>query len=260
MPAEPQAPVRLSAVLITLDAQAHLRECLAALSFCDEIVVLDSGSSDATLDIARACGARVSQSADWPGFGAQKNRAVALARGQWILAVDSDEVVTPELRAEILAALAAPRAAAYAMPRRSNFCGHWLRHGGWWPDYVTRLFRAGAARFSDDRVHERLIVEGTVARLRAPLLHYTYDTLEQALDKLNRYSTLGAEQAYARGRRARFALAPLRGAWAFLRSYVLQLGFLDGRAGLMLAYYNAHGTYYRYLKLWLLARRSGAQE
>ena len=259
MPAEARAP-RLSAVLITRDAQAHLRECLASLSFCDEIVVLDSGSRDATLELAREFGARVHETADWPGFGAQKNRAAALARGDWILSIDADEVVTPELRAEIQVVLAAPTATAYALPRRSSFCGHWMRHGGWWPDYVTRLFRAGRARFSDDRVHERLIVDGTIARLRAPLLHYTYDTLEQALDKLNRYSTLGAEQAHARGRRATPLTAVLRGAWAFFRTYVLQRGFLDGRAGLMLASYNAHGTYYRYLKLWLLGRRSASKQ
>jgi glycosyltransferase involved in cell wall biosynthesis len=251
----PAARPSVSAVLITRDAEAHLRECLQGLAWCEEIVLLDSGSRDATLGIAREFGAKVYVDLDWRGFGAQKNRAIARATGEWVLAIDADEVVTPELRAEIEAALATPDSnAAFQLPRRSSFCGHWMRHGGWWPDYVTRLFRQGRARYSEDLVHERLLVDGPSARLRQPLLHYTYDSLEQALAKMDRYSTLGAQQAHARGKRATPLTALLRATWAFLRTYLLRLGMLDGAAGLMLALYNAHGTYYRYLKLWLLGR------
>jgi glycosyltransferase involved in cell wall biosynthesis len=245
----------VSAALITLNAQAHLRECLASLAWCDEIVVIDGGSSDGTTAICAEFGVRLVQAADWPGFGKQKNRAVEQCAGEWIFSIDADEVCSEALRAQLLAFIAAPgEAAACEMPRRSNFCGHWIRHGGWWPDRVTRLFRRGRARFSDDMVHERLLVDGPMARLSEPLLHYTYDTLEQALAKMDRYSTLGAQQAYARGRRATPLSALARGAWAFFRTYLLRLGLLDGGAGLMLASYNAHGTYYRYLKLWLLCR------
>jgi glycosyltransferase involved in cell wall biosynthesis len=255
MRAEAPARPRVSAVLITLNAQAHLGECLASLAWCDEIVVVDGGSTDETLALCAAAGARVSSETEWRGFGVQKNLALDRAGGDWLFSIDADEVCTPALRGEIEAAIATGGdIAALEMPRRSSFCGHWMRHGGWWPDRVVRVFARGKVRFSEDLVHERPLVQGNVARLRQPLLHYTYDTLEQALAKLDRYSTLGARQAYERGKRATPASAVLRGAWAFFRTYVLRLGLLDGWAGLMLALYNGQGTYYRYLKLWLLDR------
>ncbi len=246
---------KISAVLITLNAAAHLSECLAGLKWCSETVVLDSGSTDATEKICREFGARVHTETRWQGFGVQKNRAIALATGEWIFSVDADEVCTPELRDEIERAVAnAGDVVAFEMPRRSSFCGHWMRHGGWWPDHVTRLFRRGTARFSDDIVHERLIVTGTTARLASPLLHYTYDTMAQALEKQERYSTLGAQKAFEQGKRTTPLSAVTHGAWTFMRTYFLQLGLLDGRAGLKLAHYNARTTYLRYLKLWQLNR------
>lgn len=247
-------PIRISAVLITKDAETHLRECLQSISWCDEIVVVDGGSSDSTCAICAEFDARVIRERRWYGFGPQKNRAIAAAGGEWILSIDADEVVSPALREEIAERLASPgEFAAFSIPRRSNFCGQWMRHGGWWPDRVTRLFRNGTARFSDDQVHERLIVDGPVATLNEPFLHYTYDSYEQALDKLNRYSSLGAEMAFSRGRRSTPGKALARGFWAFIRTYILRGGFLDGRSGLALALYVGHGTYYRYLKLWKLA-------
>ncbi len=241
---------KVSAVLITLNGGAHLSECLAGLKWCDEIVVLDGGSTDATEKICREFGVRFHTELRWQGFGVQKNRAVALAAGEWIFSVDADEVCTPELHKEIERALAdAGNTSAFEVPRRSSFCGHWIHHGGWWPDYVTRLFRRGAARFSDDVVHERLIVEGATQRLNEPLLHYTYDTMAQALEKQDRYSTLGAQKAFEQGKRATVFSAVTHGLWTFVRTYFLQLGLLDGRAGLMLANYNARTTCLRYLKL-----------
>jgi len=250
--------LRVSAVLITRDAEAHLRECLDGLRWCDEIVVVDGGSRDSTAAICAEYGARVITETDWRGFGVQKNRALDLATGDWVLSIDADEVVTPALGEEIAIRLAAlGDAVAFSVPRRSNFCGHWIRHSGWWPDRVTRLFRRGQARFTDDLVHERLVVDGVTAELHTPLLHYTYDSYEQALDKLNRYSTLGAQMAFERGKRATPAAALGRALWAFLRTYLLRRGVLDGRAGLALALYTAHGTFYRYLKLWKLGRDGG---
>jgi hypothetical protein len=131
-----------------------------------------------------------------------------------------------------------------------------MRHGGWWPDYVTRVFRRGAARFSDSRVHERLIVDGATGRLATPLIHYTYDTLAQALAKAERYAADGAQQAFEKGKRATKLTAALRGAWAFVRTYVIRLGFLDGGPGFALAKYNAHTTRLRYMKLYELGRAS----
>jgi glycosyltransferase involved in cell wall biosynthesis len=254
--AAPGAKAPLSAILITRNEQANIRECLASVAFARECIVVDSASTDDTPSIARELGAHVVQTRDWPGFGAQKNRALAEATQPWVLAIDADERVTPALRDEILAVIAADAssAPAYEMPRRSSYCGQYMKHSGWYPDRVTRLFRRGAARFSDDLVHERVIVDGAVGRLRSDLLHQSFPDLESVLDKLNRYSSAGAERMRAGGKRASLSSAVLHGLWAFVRTYVLQRGFLDGRMGFVLAVSNAEGTYYRYLKLWLAQR------
>ena len=243
----------ISAIVIVKDEEAVIRRCLESVAWADEIVVLDCGSRDATVAICRELGAQVQVTADWPGFGPQKNRALELARGDWVLSLDADEWVSAELRAEIAAAIAQPGAAvAFRMPRRSSFCGRIMRHSGWWPDHVTRLFRRGCARFSDDLVHERLVVDGRSASLHSPLLHQAVRDLDQALAKMNAYSSSGAAMQLARGRRGGIARALAHGAWTFLRSYFLRLGFLDGRAGFLLAVLNAEGAYYRYVKLMLL--------
>jgi glycosyltransferase involved in cell wall biosynthesis len=249
--------MKISVVVITRNEEASIGRCLRSVDWADEIVVLDSGSTDRTVEIAAGLKARTSVTTDWPGFGRQKNRALGLATGDWVLSLDADESVTPELRDEILAAVAADRGiAAYEIPRLSSYCGRFMRHGGWWPDHVVRLFRRGSARFSDDLVHERLIVDGRIGRLRNHLVHYAFENLEEVLDKVNRYSTSGAQMARARGRRGSLSSAVLRGLWAFVRTYFLKAGFLDGRQGFMLAVSNAEGTYYRYLKLMLLERRA----
>lgn len=243
----------LSAILITRDEEINIGECLASLDFASEIIVVDSGSRDATVALAAAAGARVVQTADWPGFGAQKNRALAQATQPWVLSIDADERVTPALREEILAIVNAPTPGpdAWEMPRHSSFCGRYMNHSGWYPDRVLRLFRRGTARFSDDVVHERVLPSGPVGRLRNDLLHISYRDLETVLDKLNRYSSAGAQKLHMHGRRASFSGAVLRGLWAFVRTYLLRRGFLDGRLGFVLAVSVAEGTYYRYLKLWL---------
>ena len=246
----------LSAIVIAHNEEANIGECLACLGFAAEVVVVDSGSTDGTVDIARAAGATVHQTADWPGFGAQKNRALALATQPWVLSVDADERVTPELRDEILRAIASTSQQhdAWDMPRHSSYCGQYMDHSGWYPDRVLRLFRRGTARFSDDVVHERVIPSGAVGHLQHDLLHTSYRDLESVLDKMNRYSTAGARKLHEQGRRGSLGSAILHGLWAFVRTYLLQLGFLDGRLGFVLAVSNAEGTYYRYLKLWLMQR------
>ena len=249
--------MRLSAIIITKNEAPVIARCINSIAWADEIVVLDSDSTDGTADIARSLGAKVVSSPDWPGFGPQKNRALVHASGDWVLAIDADEWVTPALRAAIERALAAPGAhCAYSMPRSSSYCGRYMRHSGWWPDRVTRLFRRGAARFSDDLVHERLLVEGTTGTLAEPLMHEAIRDLEQALAKMNAYSSAGAHMQLTRGRRTSLGDAIWHGAWTFFRGYVLRAGFLDGRAGFMLAVSNAEGAYYRYLKLMLLAEKA----
>lgn len=245
----------LSIVILARNEARNIVECVRSARFADEIVVLDSGSTDGTPDLARAEGAKVSTSTDWPGFGPQKNRALALATGDWVFSLDADEVITAPLREAILAAVRAPGPHhAFEVDRTSSYCGQVIRHAGWSPDWIVRLFRRDAARFSDDLVHERVLVQGSVGRLQGHLLHRSFPDFEAVLDKVNRYSTAGAQSLAGRGKRGSPARAVGHGLWAFLRTYVLQRGFLDGAMGLALAVSNAEGTYYRYLKLWLLQR------
>lgn len=245
---------RLSVILITHNEAGNIAECLASVAFADERIVVDSGSTDGTVEIARSLGAQVVVTPDWPGFGVQKNRALALATGAHVFSIDADERVTPELAASIRRVVAGGSAeAGYELSRLSNFCGQWMRHGDWYPDRVLRLFRREAGRFSNDLVHERLIVDGRIARLEGELQHYSMPTLESALDKMNRYSSGRAVDKIAAGRRGGLGSALAHGLWAFLRCYILRLGCLDGRLGLVLAIYVAEGTYYRYLKMGLLA-------
>jgi len=247
----------LSVILITRNEAAHVAGCLASVAFADEWIVVDAGSTDATCDIARGCGATVVSTPDWPGFGAQKNRALALARGKWVLSIDADERVTPELAASVrrvVAAHDAGPAMGYEMSRLSSFCGQWMRHGDWYPDRVLRLFRREAGRFSNDLVHERLIVDGPVGRLVGELRHDSMPTLDSALDKMNRYSSGRAIDKVAAGQSGGLGMAVSHALWAFVRCYFLKRGLLDGRLGFVLAVYVAEGTYYRYLKMGLLAR------
>ncbi|MBI5006868.1 MAG: glycosyltransferase family 2 protein [Nitrosomonadales bacterium] len=245
----------LSVILITKNEAANIRACIESVVWADEIIVVDSGSTDGTVAIAREMGAQVHVH-DWPGFGVQKNRALGYATRDWVLSLDADERVTPELRAEIEAVLKAEQLADfYLLPRLSSYCGRFMYHSGWYPDLLPRLFRRGKARFSDDLVHERLITEGSAGKLKGLLLHYAFDGLEEVLHKVNQYSTAGAAMMHRRGRKASLTGAVVRGLWSFFRTYILRGGILDGREGFMLAVSNAEGTYYRYLKLMLLNKK-----
>jgi glycosyltransferase involved in cell wall biosynthesis len=250
--------IALSVTLITHNESRHIAACLKSVAFADEWVVVDSGSTDGTREIAESMGARVVRTDDWPGFGVQKNRALALARGRWVLSLDADERVTEALARQIRAIVDAPGepAQGYELSRLSRFCGQWMRHGDWYPDRVLRLFRRERGRFTDDLVHERLQVEGRVERLGGDLLHDTMPSLDDALDKMNRYSSGRARDKLAAGRRGGLASALGHGLWAFVRGYLFKRGFLDGRLGFVLAIYVAEGTYYRYLKMGLLARET----
>jgi glycosyltransferase involved in cell wall biosynthesis len=252
--------MKVSAIVITKNAEPTLRRCLESVRWADEIVVFDSGSTDSTPGICGEFGALFTMTPDWPGHGPQKNRALERAHGEWIVALDSDEWLTPELRADIQRAMAAPGThVAFAIPRRSSFCGRYMLHSGWWPDYVVRLFRRDHARFSEDHTHDRLIVDGTTGRLASPIMHEAITNLDQMLVKMNLYSTSSAANFHREGRRASLATALVHGSWAFFRTYIVRLGFLDGREGFMLAVANAEGSYYRYLKLMLLGKKAPQQ-
>jgi glycosyltransferase involved in cell wall biosynthesis len=244
--------MKVSAIVITKNAELTIRRCLESLAWVDEIIVVDSGSSDQTEDICRGMGVHFNATNDFPGFGPQKNRALALASGDWVISLDADEWITPELHDEIRSVMTAPTTVeAYALPRRSSFCGRTMNHSGWWPDYVVRLFRRNSAQFSDDVAHERLLVSGTTRKLEQPLMHEAIITIDQMLGKMNLYSTASAKMLLARGRKSTLKTAILHGLWAFFRTYVLRRGYLDGREGFILAVANAEGSYYRYLKLML---------
>jgi glycosyltransferase involved in cell wall biosynthesis len=248
----------LSVILITRNEEANLADCLASLEgIAQQIVVVDTNSTDRTLGIAKNYEAIISQPADWPGFGPQKNRALDLATGEWVLSLDADERLTPALRSEILTAINhSAHVDCFAIPRLSWYCGRFIQHSGWSPDYVDRLFKRGTARFSDDLVHERLIPSGQVAKLENPMLHYSFMNFSQVLQKIDRYSTASAEQAFAKGRRSNPLKAILHGLWAFIRTYFIRAGFLDGYQGLALALSNAEGSYYRYMKIWLIQNQT----
>ncbi|NGM88887.1 glycosyltransferase family 2 protein [Parapusillimonas sp. SGNA-6] len=245
----------LSVIIITKNEAANIGACIDSVAFADEIIVLDSGSTDDTCRIALGKGAKVSSTDDWPGFGPQKNRALDLATGDWILSIDADERVTEDLAQEIQREMTAPRADAYRIPRLSNFCGRWIRHSGWWPDYVLRLFRRGTARFTDAAVHESLRSTSTVADLHSHFLHYPYADLEAYVAKINRYSTDAAVMMHAQGRKTGLAGATGHAVWTFVRHYLLRRGFLDGKEGFILAVMAAMGSFIRYNKLILLNKQ-----
>ncbi|MEY3523082.1 MAG: hypothetical protein RIT33_499 [Pseudomonadota bacterium] len=246
----------LSVILITKNEEANLKDCLESVSFADEIIVVDSQSSDKTQEIARSFGAKLEITSDWPGFGPQKNRALNLATQDWVLSIDADERVTPELKQEILTAIASPNAAdCYAIPRSSWYCGRFMKHSGWYPDYVDRLFKRGSAKFSDHLVHERLLPTGSSGKLNNHFLHYSYRDFSQVLKKVDVYSSAAAQQAFKQGKKGGLGEALIHGFWAFFRTYVLRRGFLDGKHGLALAISNAATSYYKYLKLWQLQNK-----
>jgi glycosyltransferase involved in cell wall biosynthesis len=247
--------MKLSVVVITKNEAPVIARCLESVAWADEIIVVDSGSTDATIEIARKLGATVHETSDWPGPGPQRNRGLDWSSGDWILMLDADEWVPPALRDEIQSVIRGAGAAdAYRMPRSSSYCGRFMRHGGWWPDHVSRLFRRGAARYGGGIVHDHLLVEGRLGTLRAHLMHEAFVDLDEVLGKLNSYSSWGAQTLQEKGRRGGLTSAIAHGLWTFVRTYVLHGGFLDGREGFMLAVSNAEGAYYKYLKLWLRNR------
>ncbi|HXC40408.1 MAG TPA: glycosyltransferase family 2 protein [Burkholderiales bacterium] len=245
--------MNLSAVVITRNAAAQLGECLASVAFCDEVVVVDSGSTDDTQNVARAAGARVIEQA-WLGYGPQKHFAVSQARHDWVLCLDADERVEPRLRDSIQRELRSPRARAYRMARCNRFLGRWLRHGEGYPDWSLRLFDRRAAQWSRDSVHEKVETVTEVARLDGDLLHDSADSLEGYLDKQNRYTSLQAQNLLQKGRKAsalHLVVSPLA---RFAKFYVLRLGFLDGVAGLVHVCIGCMNSFNKYAKLMALQK------
>jgi glycosyltransferase involved in cell wall biosynthesis len=241
----------LSVVIITFNEEANLARTLASVAWADEIIVVDSGSTDRTRQVAESFRAKFVIE-PWKGFAAQKNSALTKATGDWILSLDADEEVEPALADEIRAVLAAnPSVAGFWIPRKNFFLGRWMKHGGFYPDRKLRLFQRGGGSFEGRLVHEDLRFEGTTALLRNHLLHYAYPTIDGYLEHMNRYSSLGAEMAVAEHPRGfSFVDIVIRPKLTFFYNYFLRLGFLDGREGLLLHLYHAQYVSWKYAKSW----------
>jgi glycosyltransferase involved in cell wall biosynthesis len=245
--------VPLSVVLITQNAAAQLPECLASVAFADELLVVDSASTDGTAEVAARFGARVIAK-EWMGFGRQKQFAADQAANDWVLSLDADERVSPQLAASIVRALERPASPVYRMARRNRFMGRWLSHGEGYPDWSARLYDRGRARWSDDAVHEKLVYAVSPGTLEGDLLHESAEDLGRYLEKQNRYTLLAARELHASGRRAgalQLALSPLL---RFLKFYLLRLGFLDGVPGLVHIAIGCMNSFLKYAKLIELQR------
>jgi glycosyltransferase involved in cell wall biosynthesis len=242
--------IPLSVAVIAQNEEKNLPGCLESVAFADQTVVVDSGSTDRTLEIARARGCDVFFH-EWRGFGVQKQFAIDQCRNDWILVLDADERIPDETRRAIGAIVGGEVQAAegYSFPRKNFFQGRWIRHMGWWPDPVVRLFRRGQGRMSEVAVHESVIVSGTVERLDVPIVHLTESSLSRILLKIDHYSTLGADEAFRSGRKSSVWGAAFRAALTFWQNYLLRLGILDGRQGFVLSITDAINKFFKYAKL-----------
>jgi glycosyltransferase involved in cell wall biosynthesis len=241
----------LSVVVLTLNEERNIGECLESVRWADEIIVADSGSTDRTLEIVRRVTDRILTIA-WTGYGAARNAAIAQATGDWILWLDADERVTPELAEEIRGIIGDPagRHDGFMIARRAYFLGRWIKHSGWYPSRVLRLFRRGKGHFTETLVHERLDLVGSVGTTRHDILHFTDPDLDHYLAKFNRYTTLAAGDLEAAGRRPAITDLLLRPPFQFIKMYLLRGGILDGLHGLILAVLSSAYVFVKYAKLW----------
>ena len=249
----------VSVTIITLDESAHIAAAVDSAAWADEVIVVDCGSADDTVAIARAHGARTVERG-WPGYVEQKNHAAALARNDWIVSLDADERITPALAAEIQQRLQTePPVRGYRVPRVTFHLGRWIRTTDFYPDFQTRVYDRRAARWQGRHVHESVAVDGPVGQLTNELQHYSYRNLDDHLERIQRYSTLAARQMHEAGRRASPFDLLLHPPAAFLRNYVLRRGFLDGAVGLTLSLVNAYSVFLKFAKLWELERNPELQ-
>lgn len=241
--------MKISATIVAFNEERNIARAILSLANCaDEVVVVDSGSTDRTREIAAGLGARVIEE-PWRGYAGQKNFAASLAANEWILSIDADEELTPALANEIAALKQEPsRFDGFTMPRLARYLGRWIRHSGWYPDRKVRLYRRDRASWRGEYVHESVVVEGAVGALKSDLLHYTCDSLAQHLATLDRYTTLAAQSLAASGKPAPFRRLVFDPPWTFVRSFILQRGFLDGMHGLIIAGMASFYTFMKYAK------------
>lgn len=246
--------MRLAAVIIARNEAANIARCVASLSFCDEVLVVDSGSTDDTVAIAKAQGAKVFQK-EWIGYGPQKNYANSLTDCEWVLSLDADEEVTHELREEILRTIASPDAkAAYSVPRRTIHSGQWIRYGGWYPNRVIRLFRRELGQWTDSPVHERWETTGATGELASDLNHYSFRDIADQVSRNNVYSTLGARKLKEEGGKFTVWKLLFKPVSKFIETYVIKRGFLDGYRGFIISVSAAYSVFLKWAKLWEVER------
>lgn len=253
--------MKISATIITFNEEHNIAEALESLAWADEIIVVDRDSSDRTVEVARQFTDRVFLR-EWQGYSAQKNFAAAQARNDWIFSLDADERVSPELAAQIarLKQEPEPTVAGFEMPRLTFYLGRWIKHSGWYPDRKLRLYDRRRGRWRGDYVHEALEVDGPVKRLNGEILHFTVRDASEHHTRLDRYTTLAAEQAHVNGKRASVASVVLSPIAAFIRSYILKLGFLDGVQGFVIARFAAHYAFLKNLKLREMNRNEAGRD
>lgn len=241
--------IRLSAIIITKNEEANIERCLRSVSWADEIILVDTESTDHTVDIARNLGAKIF-SPPWRGFGPAKQHALEQATGDWVLSIDADEEISFTLKNEILQLMeTAPPCDGYYLPRKTQFLGRWILHSGWYPDYVLRLFQRSAGHFTSALVHEKVEIEGRIGRLHNSLLHYSYPTLEDFTRRQDQYSTLGAQEMFLAGAKFHPSSLITRPIMSFIRKLVFQKGWRDGWEGFLIAALTSAGTLLKYAKL-----------
>ncbi|MEZ5359574.1 MAG: glycosyltransferase family 2 protein [Candidatus Zixiibacteriota bacterium] len=248
--------MNISAIIITKNEEANIERCLRSVAWTDEIILVDSNSTDRTVEIAKSFDAKIFNP-EWKGFGPAKQYALEQASGDWILSIDADEEVTFTLKNEILQLLEGnPEFCGYFLPRKTQFLGRWILYSGWYPDYVLRLFKKDAGCFTEALVHEKVEVEGATGKLHNALMHYSYPSLEDYMHKMDNYSSLGAAELFKKGRDVSPYTAALKAPVSFLRKYILQRGWKDGWEGFLIAYLTSTGTLLKYAKLRLMRQEA----
>lgn len=240
--------IAISAILITKNEEQRIQSCLASLEWADEIIVVDSGSTDRTREFCERNSKVKFYELPWEGFGIQKNRALERASGEWVFSIDADEIVTAELANEIRSIIQNSHYDGYLLKRKNFYRGQWIRHSGWWPDTILRLFRRGKGLFNNRLVHESIEVQGELGELENPVEHHSFRTVSDFIRKADGYSSLGARQMRANNRTATALSACTHTFATFFKVYILKKGILDGQAGLLIAVSNAMGVFYRYMK------------
>jgi len=237
----------LSVIIITKNEEERLPHCLKSVNFAEDIVVVDAGSQDRTIEIAKSFGCRVFIE-KWKGYGPQKQSALEKTYYKWVLSLDADERIPPETAQIISQVIQAPKAQAYSFLRKNFFHGKWIKYCGWWPDRVIRLFEKGHGKF-EGMVHETWVTEGKIIELKAPIEHYSYENYSQMLKKLDEYSSTRARELFHKGVKVTPLTPFLHGGWMFIRSYFLKLGFLNGLDGFVISFMNAGSSFFKYAKL-----------